>query len=121
MGASSFLLLVFTRSTHSGTFILPDFLRKAARAMVNSCWLTSFTETDGIFSLVEVNQAIKAWSFSMPWLWPLALTRSQSCPNSLVSLARLYIQRTTTTVCHSQASGCWPWVQARAARTWLLP
>jgi len=26
------------------------FLRKAARATVNSCWLTSLTETDGIFS-----------------------------------------------------------------------
>ena len=25
-------------------------LRKAARARVNSCWLTSLTETDGIFS-----------------------------------------------------------------------
>ena len=59
------LLLVFTRSNHSGTFILPDLvmfnvvvqeliewptligstyiLRKA---MVDSCWLTSLTETD---------------------------------------------------------------------------
>ena len=26
------------------------FLRKAARVTVNSCWLTSLTETDGIFS-----------------------------------------------------------------------
>ena len=57
---------MFTRSNHSGTFILPDLvmfnvvvqeliewptligstyiLRKA---MVDSCWLTSLTETDG--------------------------------------------------------------------------
>merc|ERR1719244_764910 len=42
-GASSLRLFVLTRSTHSGTFILPDFLRWAARATVKS-WALSKAE-----------------------------------------------------------------------------
>ena len=32
----------------TGTCIFPDFLRKAARALTNSCWFTPFTVTPGI-------------------------------------------------------------------------
>ncbi|KAL0595363.1 hypothetical protein AAY473_035553 [Plecturocebus cupreus] len=48
IGSKLFVLGPLMVCTHSGTFSFLDFSRKAARALTNSCLLTSFTATPGI-------------------------------------------------------------------------
>ena len=47
----------------TGTCSFPDFLRKAARALTNSCWFMSFTVTPGIVRPPRCQPGAKSLSF----------------------------------------------------------